>query len=154
MGEVGVFDRQGGLTSPVRPFPAEYLQFVELFNAGKYWESHEVLEGPWRKNRSPFYKGMIIYASGFVHAQRGNPRGVYKQLRKAERYLHPYRPYYMGVDVDRILAHAASCIQLVGGPDPPQGDALRRIIPFQRLELDASLVRGDEPEFFDETAGG
>lgn len=139
-------DPRKDLNDQVRSFPGEYLQFVALFNAGKYWESHEVLEGPWRKNRSPFYKGMIIYASGFVHAQRGNPRGVYKQLRKAERYLNHYRPYYMGVDVERILAHAACCIERVAVPDPPRDDALRRVIPFERLELDASLLRGDEPE--------
>lgn len=135
-----------GLTDSIRPFPDEYLHFVRLFNARKYWESHEVLEGPWRANKSPFFKGMIIYASAFVHAQRGNPRGVLKQLRKAERYLESYRPYYMGVDVDRIMAHSKVCLALVSVPEPPQGKALEQVIPFDRLTLDVARVRGDEPE--------
>ena len=143
-------DQRVGSSDQIRPYPGEYLHFVELFNAGKYWESHEVLEGPWRINRSPFYKGMIIYASAFVHAQRGNPCGVFKQLCKAKRYLSEYRPHYMGVDVDRILAHADSCIELVGVPDPPRGSSLVHAIPFARLSLKAAHLRGDEPEL---TAG-
>lgn len=139
-------ERGRGLNEPIRSFPREYLQFVRLFNDGKYWESHEVLEGPWRLNRSPFFRGMIIYASAFVHAQRGNPRGVLKQLRKAQRYLERYRPYYMGVDVDRVLAHAGDCLALVTVPDPPQGEALQQAVEFPQLKLDASYVRGDEPE--------
>lgn len=134
------------IANQIRPFPEEYLHFIRLFNADKYWESHEVLEGPWRLNRSPFFRGMIIYASAFVHAQRGNPRGVLKQLRKAQRYLERYRPYYMGVDVDRILAHAKECLAVVSAPDPPEGKALEQAIVFPRLSLDASKVRGDEPE--------
>src|SRR5690606_41977082 len=93
----------------MRPFPGAYLRFIQLFNAGKYWESHEVLESPWRENRSRFYRGIIIYASAFVHAQRGNPRGVRKQLLKARRYLEAYRPHYLGIDVDRLQIGRASC---------------------------------------------
>ena len=145
--EEAVTDHRVGSNDQIRPFPDEYLQFVRLFNAGKYWESHEVLEGPWRINRSPFYKGMIIYASAFVHAQRGNPRGVFKQLHKAKRYLNEYRPYYMGVDVNRILAHAAICIELVSVPDPPRGSSLVQAIPFDRISLETERVRGDEHEF-------
>lgn len=133
----------------MRPYPGAYLRFIQLFNAGKYWESHEVLESPWRENRSRFYRGIIIYASAFVHAQRGNPRGVRKQLLKARRYLEAYRPHYLGIDVDRLLAHAARCLEVVSGDAPPEGPALARAIPFDRLTLDARLVRGDEPELAD-----
>jgi len=139
--------RHVSLNGEIRPFPAEYLRFVELFNLGKYWESHEVLEGAWRRSKSPFYKGMIIYASAFVHAQRGNPRGVAKQLRKAERYLGLYRPYYMGIDVARLLSHSSRCMAVVSREEPPCGSDLVEAIPFGRLELDPRLVRGDEPEF-------
>lgn len=140
-----------GSTGKIRPFPREYLRFVELFNAGKYWESHEVLEGPWRVSKSPFFKGMIIYASAFVHAQRGNPRGVVKQMRKAERYLAEYRPHYMGMDVDRILSHAARCMAIAAQLAPPAGQEFARAFPFDRLTLDPGLVRGDEPEMDGET---
>src|SRR5215212_5085118 len=90
-------------------FPDALLRFVALFNAGHCWESHEVLEGPWRASRSELYHGLILYASAFVHAQRGNPRGVVAQLAKAERSLSGFRPRCLGLDVDAILANAAEC---------------------------------------------
>lgn len=127
-------------------WPGPFLEFVRLFNAGQYWESHEVLEAPWRARRSDFYQGLIIYASAFVHAQRGNPTGVCKQLMKVQRKLPPYRPHYMGIDVDEVLAHTRQVLELVTGNPSLTGDRLRRAIPYPRLEPRVSLVRGDEPE--------
>ena len=117
--------------------PDPFLHFVARFNAGEFWESHEVLEEPWRADRSGFYHGLILYASAFVHAQRGNPRGVEAQLNKTERKLTPYRPVYLGLDVDQLLEHAARCRALVTAQLP---------VPFPSLHVDPALVRGDEPE--------
>ncbi len=128
--------------------PSDYLRFVELFNEGRYWESHEVLEAPWRTNRSPFYKGMIIYASAFVHGRRGNPRGVRKQLLKAQNYLAAYVPHYLGLDVEARLRHARICLSHVGGSSPPSGEELAYGLPYDRLILREEWVRGDEPELF------
>lgn len=127
-------------------FPAAYCHFVELFNREEFWESHEVLEGPWRRNGSHFYQGLIIYASVFVHVQRGNPRGVRKQMAKVERYLKPFTPHYMGIDVDAVLAHGRHCVQLLDQHPEWSGDRLASSMPRIRLRLDARLVRGDEPE--------
>ena len=41
------------------PLPAKVLEYVELFDAGRYWDAHEALEDHWRENRVDFYKGMI-----------------------------------------------------------------------------------------------
>lgn len=137
----------------LKRLPIQYVEFVQLFNAGEYWESHEVLEGPWREYRSRFYRGMIIYASAFVHGQRGNPRGVWNQLIKTERYLNEFKPYYMGVDLERLLRHVVTCKSIVdvetlarSGRVPPKDQALTAVIPFDRLVLHDRLIRGDEPE--------
>lgn len=134
-------------------FPESFLRFVQLFNEGRFWESHEALEGPWRANGSDFYRGLIIYASAFVHAQRDNPHGVVAQLEKAEAYLTPYRPRYHGLDVDRLLAHGRRCRDSVrkwreaeAEPRAPEAGALADILAFPRLRPDGALVRGDEPE--------
>ncbi|BAS27332.1 DUF309 domain-containing protein [Limnochorda pilosa] len=128
-------------------FQAEFLRFLELFNQELFWESHEVLEGAWRRNRSPFYQGLIIYASAFVHAQRANPAGVVKQMAKARTRLEPYRPHHLGLDVEEILHQASRWTRLaqqaLAGPglsplEPPP--------PFPRLSPDPGLIRGDEPE--------
>ena len=107
------------------------------FNAREFWESHEVLEAPWRTGRSDFYHGLILYASAFVHAQRGNQRGVQAQLAKATRRLTPYRPAYLGLDVDTILADAERCSRLA---------AMGTSIPLPTLHLNPALIQGNEPE--------
>lgn len=89
--------------------PRPLLDFVDLFNREEYWESHEALEDAWRETGSDFYQGLIIYASAFVHARRGNAHGVRAQLEKAEAYLAPYRPTHLGIDVDALFRHAARC---------------------------------------------
>lgn len=129
-------------------YPGAYEAFIRLFNKRRFWDSHEVLEGPWRRNRSNFYKGMIIYASAFVHVQRGNPAGVQKQMRKVLNYLPPYRPGYMGLAVDDILSYAEWCRERAVGRDDLKGkpEALAALIPFPRLVLEARHRRGDEPE--------
>jgi len=111
--------------------------FVALFNGEDFWESHEILEAPWRVGRSPFYHGLILVASAFVHAQRGNPHGVRVQLAKAMRRLDACRPAYLGVDVDALLQAASAVRDAV--------DAGREPV-FPRLVLRDDLRRGDERE--------
>src|SRR5690606_27554421 len=84
------------------------------------------LEESWRALRSDFYQGLIIYASAFVHAQRGNPTGVRKQLAKVQRRLPPYRPHYLGIDVDEVLATTAHLLALVEAEPQLAGEDLRR----------------------------
>jgi predicted metal-dependent hydrolase len=126
--------------------PVALLQFIDRFNRKAYWESHELLEGSWRASRSPFYKGLILYASAYVHVQRGNPRGITAQFRKAERELTKYRPAYLGIDVDALLTNADYCRHLVevNAHAPPAH--WMNVIPYIRLKPEPSLVRGDEPE--------
>ncbi len=126
--------------------PQAYRAFLEHFNNGLFWESHEVLEGAWRVNRSPFFRGLIIYASAFVHAQRGNPRGVVNQLTKALRYLEPYPPTYLGLDVEAVRAYARSCLVRLAHWAGDPGAGARACLPPPSLQLHPAWVRGDEPE--------
>jgi L-amino acid N-acyltransferase YncA len=132
--------RGEGATAPASgtpPFPEPLVRFVELFNRRAFWESHEVLEGPWREGGSDFYHGLILYASAFVHVQRGNPHGIAAQLGKAGAALAPFAPGYLGVDVSEILDRIGIA-----------GDEVEREAPvaFPSIRLDPSRVRGDEPE--------
>ncbi len=134
------------MSSHPTPFPTALEAFVELFNQEAFWESHEVLEGPWRETGSDFYHGLILYASAFVHVQRGNPHGIHAQLAKAERFLREFRPAYLGVDVGPLLSHARVCRKLMDEhPDTP-GDRWKEVIPFPKIRLRAEHLRGDEPE--------
>lgn len=131
--------------------PRCLAEFVLLFNAGEFWESHEVLEGPWRASRSPFYHGLILLASAWVHVQRMNPHGVRAQLEKARRAFEPRRHDlasgaprgYLGLDLPDLLGRCDAWL-----------DAARRVRdpsvfqgwPRPELLLDRTAVRGDEFE--------
>lgn len=118
-------------------FPAPLVEFVRLFNARRFWDSHEVLELPWRAGRSDFYHGLILYASALVHAQRGNPHGVRAQLAKARRRLESYVPGYLGIDVTALLSCAA---ELATCPERPGTAA------YPTIQLDPALLSGSEAE--------
>ena len=80
-------------TSDARP--AEYLEFISLFNRGKFFEAHEVLELLWRREKGgerDFYHGLIQIAAAFVHIQKGTPEGGKKLLVTATQYLEKYLP--------------------------------------------------------------
>lgn len=130
-----------------RAFPESLVRFVECFNRRDFWESHEVLELPWRASRSEFYHGLILYTSGFVHLQRGNAHGIVAQLAKAERALEPFAPSYLGVDVAALLEQARDLRRRVGseGVELPPGSS-DRPVAFPFIQLDRSRIRGDEPE--------
>ena len=138
-------ERQAIMTG-VPPLPAPYLAFLDRFSRGEFWEAHEVLEGAWREGRSGFYKGLILLASAFVHAGRGNAHGVGAQLAKARRELAPYAPAYLGQDVAALLRLAArgeeiarialADVRTEWAPDLSPPD----------LTPDPALFRGGEPE--------
>ena len=82
--------------------PAELEAFERLFAAGRYWEAHEALEGPWRESRSELLHGLILAASAWVHVQRGNRRGAAAQARKAEAALAGLGARRTGLDLDGL----------------------------------------------------
>lgn len=123
-----------------------YDEFLDLFNKGLFWDSHEALEPAWRRTGSEFYHALILFASAFVHVQRGNRHGIAAQLGKAQPLLHARKPAYLGLDVDRMIEHSTTCRQLVAENRDAPPDAWPILIPFPRLEYHPARVRGDEPE--------
>jgi predicted metal-dependent hydrolase len=120
-----------------RQLPRPLEEFAAAFNAGSFWESHEILEGAWRSTGSDFYQGLILFASAYVHVRRANPHGIRAQLAKAVARLSAYRPSYLGVDVDALLDAADAAVRAVDVGVLPVAPDLR---------LDPSLLRGDEME--------
>lgn len=127
-------------------FPAPFRRFVDLFNRGEFWESHEALEGPWRENGSEFYHGLILFASAYVHVRRANAHGIDAQFRKAANALEAYRPAYHGIDVDALLECARRGRAVVAERREDDGVVWSELVPPVRLEPRAELVRGTEPE--------
>jgi predicted metal-dependent hydrolase len=90
------------------PLPA-FLHGVEQFNHREYFECHETLEGIWNKEPRPIrilYKGILQVGVGCYHLLRGNYRGATIKLDSGARYLEPFAPRCLGVDVAKLIADA------------------------------------------------
>ena len=85
---------------------------IEEFNTHRFFVCHETLEDIWRAERRPlrqFYKGVIQVAAGFHHLGRNNWKGTVNKLESGTRYLEPFRPRYLGLDVQRLIDEARGC---------------------------------------------
>jgi len=85
---------------------------IEEFNTHHFFECHETLEDIWRAEPRPlrqFYKGVIQVAAGFHHLGRNNWKGTVNKLESGTRYLEPFRPRYLGVDIQRLIDEARGC---------------------------------------------
>ena len=89
------------------PLPQPYLECIRRYNAGCHWHAHEVLEDLWRATADPerrrFFQGVIQLAAAFVHAERGNMRGVRRLLAKARVKLAGVPSPYLALDVAALL---------------------------------------------------
>lgn len=98
---------------------------VALFNAGEYFEAHEVWEELWADCPSAdrrFVQALIQAAVAVYHFQRGNAAGATRLYHSGRRYMDPYDPNYMGLDAAdfwrKMEAHLAPA--LTGGPPGPR----------------------------------
>lgn len=94
-----------------------YLGYFTCFNAGEYYEAHDVLEHLWlsaRDEHSAFYKGLIQLAGAFVHLRKQFMRPDHpkdgQRLKPAVRLfllaranLENFAPRYLGLDVAGVL---------------------------------------------------
>lgn len=91
-------------------YPAQYLQFVEKFNAGEYYECHDLLEEIWMEDKSnKFLQGLLQLAVGLYHLEYGNIKGARWMFGNARKYLSHYVPIYWGLDVSRVLHYIEKC---------------------------------------------
>ena len=104
-------------TEELRP-PREVLdEAVKLFNAERFWESHEVLEGLWRKLSDPekrVIQGIILLAAAYVHLQKGETQ-VYHSILSRARTQMEYADQIYGLDLtslkrvlDRLRAESST----------------------------------------------
>jgi predicted metal-dependent hydrolase len=101
---------------------------VAQFNRGRYFESHEILEGVWSGIRGvsrDFFQALIQVSVGFHHLERGNPAGARKTFTRALVRFGSYPAGYFGFDVaaersrlhDRLTALDAG--SMAGLESPP-----------------------------------
>ena len=113
--------------------PPLLLDGVRLFNEGRWFEAHEVLERAWLDEPTPLrrlYQGILQVGVGLHHARRGNLRGALSLLDRGMSLLAPFEPTRLGVDVDRLVRDAAAARRALaapGGLDSFDWDAAPRV---------------------------
>jgi|GEM_PF-106695 len=121
------------------PYPAKYLEGIELFNTCDFFESHEAWEELWQEDFGPsrkFLQGLIQAAVALHHFGNGNIRGAKKVFYGSCGYLEPYRPKHMGLDLDKFLAELKACFaEVVASQEEfPQIEIVADQIPEIHLE--------------------
>lgn len=102
-----------GRAKAYRPLPAEariaaVVAGLEAYAAGDYFEAHELMEPAWMGTADvaerDLIQGLIKVAAADVHAVRGNPAGVRRNLEGArDRLRSGAAGSITGVEVD-VLA--------------------------------------------------
>jgi len=119
--------------SDAAEYPPLYLKGVEYFNECEFFESHEVWEEIWQDEQGEdrrFYQGMIQAAVALHHFGNGNIRGARKLNQSCRKYLDPYRPKHMGLDLEKFLSQMDLCFDAV----------MKTEEEFPELEIDAEQI--------------
>jgi predicted metal-dependent hydrolase len=107
---------QGGRAKAYRPIPADdrlraFEAALDAYERDDFFEAHELLEPAWMGTADiaerELYQGLIKLAAGYVHAVRGNPAGLAKNLIGARARLVAARDANAdagAVDLDGLLA--------------------------------------------------
>jgi len=80
-----------------------------LFNSGRFFDAHEVLEDAWREapRHSPLRRhlqGMVQLAVAFHHQSKGNHVGARSVLERAVRNISGADISFPDLDLDRLRA--------------------------------------------------
>ncbi|NLF67678.1 MAG: DUF309 domain-containing protein [Candidatus Anammoximicrobium sp.] len=128
------------MTSPADD--PRFLEGIACFNRRAFFHAHEVWEDVWREEQGParrFYQGLIQLAVSLHHFGNGNTRGARKLYVSGSEYLQPYRPAYLGIDLDGLLRGMTRCCQALlesddAVPRPKlDPDLIPTIVPIHTL---------------------
>jgi uncharacterized protein len=103
---------------------------INFFNAGRYFEAHEVWEDMWRLARGPlrlFYQGLVQAAVGLHHLGQGNLNGAAAQLRKSLSKLEEYPARFCLIDNGKLTADLRKVLDVMK-PEPIQIEREQRSI--------------------------
>jgi hypothetical protein len=87
-------------------YPPEYLRGIDLFNAGDYYECHEVLEDIWMVScgqEKLFYQGVIMAAVAFYDYDVERFGAARTMHRKAKERLAQLPDRFMSMDVKTFM---------------------------------------------------
>jgi predicted metal-dependent hydrolase len=116
-----------------------YLKGIRLFNEEEFFDSHDVLEELWSEiigEEKKFYQGLIQAAVALFHFGNENFGGARKLYESSRKKLDMYRPYYLGVDLEKFLADFQFCFaELIDAGDQYPKDIELQDERIPKIEL-------------------
>jgi predicted metal-dependent hydrolase len=95
-----------------RVYPREYLDGIVAFNAGRYYDAHEIWEAIWLRSTGDtklFYHTLIQAAVALYHRGRGNAHGARTLYARACEKLDHLPPVVMSLDVWGFASQFHTC---------------------------------------------
>jgi hypothetical protein len=108
-------------TSPTSADP-RFADGLRLFNAGRYFDAHEVWEHLWRDCAPAdrrFVQSLIQAAVALYQWERGNGVGARTQLARGRDKMSAYPPGHLGLDLHGLWGAVAAVLDRPPGSLAP-----------------------------------
>lgn len=122
-------------------YDPDYLEFIALFNEGKYEDCNRALISLWQRNpTNRFYKGLIQMSGAYHHWDSESLFWAEDMFAAAHNLLAQYAPRYQGLDIDDLLQQLQQCNRVAqiarerGGKDVAE-------VTMPRIQLNLSRVQ-------------
>ena len=135
------FGRRDGPIGPtVAEWSARFRRGIELFDAGYYWEAHEVWEGLWhaegrRGAVADLLKGLIKLAAAGVKVRERQEHGVRTHARRAAECFAAARDQggapRAGLDLDLWIERARTIAENPPADPGPRDAPVTRVFAFR-----------------------
>jgi uncharacterized protein len=99
----------------------EYLRGIALFNQGKFFDAHELLEDVWRvapQEEKKIWQGLVQVAVALHHCSTGNHVGMRSVLVRAMKNLDGHPPTFHGIQLPQLLKSLAQWLEAFDNNQP------------------------------------
>ncbi len=114
---------------------------LKLFNQGRYFECHEVIEDAWVQEKSPIrvmYQGILQIGVACYHVKNKNWRGAIKVLERGVPKAGRFVPHCMGINIAKLLDDAEAIRQELIRLGPEwEGEFNERLLPTVEYQENA-----------------
>jgi CheY-like chemotaxis protein len=115
---------------------------LNYFNAGDFYEAHELLEDAWNEDPGAgreLYRAILQVAVAYLQIERGNYAGAVKMFLRSRQWFQPYPDVCRGIDVAQLRADAQAVHEALLALGPERiGDFDRQLFRPARFVAPAS----------------
>lgn len=100
----------------MQEYSTKFIQGLELFNKGEFYEAHEYFEAVWRETTEDsreFYRALIQLSGGFFRLTQERPAAARKFFARALSWLQDFPNPYLGFDTTALRANLHTLIEAI-----------------------------------------